>query len=171
MIKSCKKKSGITLQELIPTQRRDKNCNCNPHIHGFQGRTAPILIVHYTNSPGISCCNNYQKESPKRKIPVCNYFVPNGMLGRDCLKALFGKQFPPSETGSKVGFREYAEMGLKYVKEWVFMHLNPFLNPKIHFLTHFWTHFRPLTKTHLKPTLSGNKLLSKKGPWGSPAPA
>ena len=41
----------------------------------------------------------------------------------------------------------------------------PTFDPLLHPKTHFWTHFRPLTKTHLKPTSSGNKLFSKnKGP-------
>ena len=43
--KSCKRK-GVALQQLIPTQRREKNCNCNRKIRGFQGRTAPILTLH-----------------------------------------------------------------------------------------------------------------------------
>ena len=92
------------------------------------------------------------------------------MLGRDRLRALFGKQFQPPLNWVKVGFRESADMGLKWVKQWVLTHFGPLLHPKNLLLTHFWTHFRPLTKTHLKPTLSGNKLFFKQG-WGSPNPA
>ena len=36
--------------------------------------------------------------------------------------------------------------------------------PKKHILPDFWTYFRALTKTHLKPTLTGDQLFSKKGP-------
>ena len=35
-IKYCKK--GVTLQQLIPTLRREKNCNCNRNIRGFQSK-------------------------------------------------------------------------------------------------------------------------------------
>ena len=59
-----------------------------------------------------------------------------------------------------MGFRENPEMGLKWVKSGFRPTFDPFLDPK----THFWNHFSPLTKTHLKPTLSANKLFSKKGP-------
>ena len=38
----------------------------------------------------------------------------------------------------------------------------PTFDPLLHPKTHFWTHFSPLTKTHLKPTLRGNKAFSKK---------
>ena len=40
---------------------------------------------------------------------------------------------------------------------------SPLLQPK-HAFTGFWTHFGTLTKTHLKPTLRGNSVFSKKGP-------
>ena len=63
-----------------------------------------------------------------------------------------------------MGFREYAEMGLKWVKSGFRPTFHPFLHPK----THFWTHFSPLIKkkkiNDLKPMLSGNKLFSEKGP-------
>ena len=55
------------------------------------------------------------------------------MLGRDCVKAVFRKQFPPPQIGSKVGFREYAEMGLKWVQKWALTHFDPLLHPKTHF--------------------------------------
>ena len=45
-------------------------------------------------------------------------------------------------------------MGLKLVSA----HFRPILAPK----SPLWTHFSPLTKTHLKPILSGNKSFSKK---------
>ena len=72
------------------------------------------------------------------------------MLGRDCLRAIFRKQFPPSLDWLKNGFRENPEMGrenpemgLKWVKSGFGPTFDPFLHPK----THFWTHFSPLTKT------------------------
>ena len=37
---------GVTLQQLVRTQRREKNCNCNRNSHGFAGRTTPILTIH-----------------------------------------------------------------------------------------------------------------------------
>ena len=45
---------------------------------------------------------------------------------------------------------------------------SPTFAPKNLHLTHFWTHFGPLTKTHLKPTFSGNKSFPKKGPLRQP---
>ena len=59
-----------------------------------------------------------------------------------------------------MGFRENPDMGLKWVKSG----FRPTFDPFLHLKTHFWAHFSPLTKTHLKPTLSANKLFSKKGP-------
>ena len=50
--------------------------------------------------------------------------------------------------GAKVGFHPFL----------------PAFAPKNPLLTHFWTHSSPLTKPHLKPTFSGNKLFPKKGP-------
>ena len=40
-------RKGVTLQQLIPTKRWDKNCNCNRHIRGFQGKQHQSL--HYIN--------------------------------------------------------------------------------------------------------------------------
>ena len=54
---------------------------------------------------------------------------------------------------------------LKLAEKWIFARtFDPFLHPK----THFWTHFSPLTKTHLKPTLSGNKLFPQKSALRQP---
>ena len=75
--------------------------------------------------------------------------------------------FHPPWTGWKVGFRDNPETGLKWVKSGFRPTFDLFLYPK----NHFGTHFSPSTKTYLKPTLSANKLFSKKGPWGSPDPA
>ena len=64
-----------------------------------------------------------------------------------------------------MGFREYAEMGLKWVQKWVFVltRFDPLFAPQNPLLTRIWTHFGPFTKTLLKPTLNANKLFSKKG--------
>ena len=55
------------------------------------------------------------------------------MLGRDCLRAIFRKQFPPPFNWLKSGFRENPEMGLKLVKSGVRPTFDPFLHPKDHF--------------------------------------
>ena len=86
------------------------------------------------------------------------------MLGRDCFRALFRKQFPPPLNWLKSGFSRKSRNGFEVGAK---VGLDPFLRtfaPKNPLLTHFWTHSSLLTKTHLKPTLSGNKLFSKKGP-------
>ena len=68
--------------------------------------------------------------------------APRFVLGRDCLRALFRKQFPPPLTWI-IFF--YPDMGLKWVKSGLRPTFDPFLHPK----AHFWTHFSPLTKSHL----------------------
>ena len=94
------------------------------------------------------------------------------MQGQGWLRALFGTQFPPPLKWVKDGFlsmsRNGSKVGSKVGFLPIFIH---FCTPKPYCFTHFWTHFRPLTKTHPKPTWSGNELFSKKGPWGSPDPA
>ena len=92
------------------------------------------------------------------------------MLGRDCLRALFGKQFPPPLNWVKGRFSAISRSGFKVGNKWVLMPFDPLFAPKNPLFTHFWTHSRILTKTHLKPILSGNKLFSKKAsrqPWPS----
>ena len=98
----------------------------------------------------------------------CKHCVGLGlMLGRDCFRALFRKQFPTPLNWLKSGFSRKSRHGFEVGEKWVSTHFSPTSNPK----THFWTHFSPLTKTHLKPTLSANKSFSEKGPWGSSDPA
>ena len=93
----------------------------------------------------------------------CNNYVAYVLLGRDCLKALFGKRFPPPLNWVKSGFSRKSRNGFKVGEKWVLTH---FLHPKPSFgptLAHW-------QNTHLKPTLSGNKLFSNRRPWGSPDP-
>ena len=89
------------------------------------------------------------------------------MLGRDCLKALFGKQFPPPLNWVKSGFSWICRNGFQVSAKVGFDAFWPTLAPQ----THFWTHFSPLLKTHLKPTLSGNKLFPQKGALRQPWPS
>ena len=72
------------------------------------------------------------------------------MLGQGCLRALFGKQFPPPESGLEMGFCQCPEVGPKRVKTWILTHVHPLLHPKSHF---------PSTKTHLKATLTEKSTL------------
>ena len=55
------------------------------------------------------------------------------MLGQGCLRALFGKQFPPPLKWVKNGFGQCPEMGPKWVQKWVLTHFDPLLHPKTHF--------------------------------------
>ena len=55
------------------------------------------------------------------------------MLGRDCVRAVFRNKFHPPQSGSKVGFREYPEMGFKWVQKRVLTHFHPLLHSKTHF--------------------------------------
>ena len=82
------------------------------------------------------------------------YWQANVMLGRDCLRGLFGKLFPPPLNWVKSGFSWISRKSGFWQSFDAFW---PTFAPKNPLLTHFWTHFSPLTKTHLKPTLSANK--------------
>ena len=92
-----------------------------------------------------------------------DFFGSAMMLGRDYLRALCNEQFLPPSKWVKMGFRLCPEMGLKWVKNG-FWRISPTFAPQSPLFTHFWTHYRILTKSYLKPTFSGNKLFSKKGP-------
>ena len=50
-------KNGVTLRQLIPTQRREKTHNCNQNMCGFQGTTQ--LIPQESLCCKVTC-NNYQ---------------------------------------------------------------------------------------------------------------
>ena len=78
--------------------------------------------------------------------------------------------FHPLKVGQKWVFVQCPGMGPKWVLKVGF---GPCSHPKTLFcplLSHFWSLLWPLTKTHHKPTLSVNKLFSKKGPESSPDP-
>ena len=86
------------------------------------------------------------------------------LLGRDCLRALFSKQFPRPVKWVKKGFCRSPEVILKWVQSG-FGAFWPTFGPKN---PRFLPTFGPISgdwqKPHLKPTLRDDKLFCKKGP-------
>ena len=70
-----------------------------------------------------------------------------------------------------MGFREYPHMGFGWVQKWVLTRFDPLLHPKTHFRPIFGPISAHWQKTHLKPTLSGNKLFPRKKALRQPWPS
>ena len=92
-------------------------------------------------------------------ISVTWRMCTNSVVGRDCLRVLFRKPFPPPlhwvESGVFAQIPQWVESGWK-------VGFDPL--PK----THFWTHFSPLTKPILNQLLVEISSSPTKRPWGSP---
>ena len=99
-----------------------------------------------------------------------------GSFELDCMHSLIVLELIYAGSGLPRGpFQKTISTPLKWVKSgfaeipngfkvgWK-VGFDPLLTPLLHPKTPSWTHFSPLTETYLKPTLSGNKLFSKKGP-------
>ena len=56
--------------------------------------------------------------------------VSDLMLGRDCFRALFRKQFPPPLNWLKSGFSRKSQNGFKVGEKWVSTHFWPIFVPK-----------------------------------------
>ena len=69
--------TGLHYTNLIPTEHRGKNCNCNQRIRGIPRKNSTNHHIHYMNSPGITCfevsCSDCQELFSETKT-VCNDF-------------------------------------------------------------------------------------------------
>ena len=70
------------------------------------------------------------------------------MLGQGCLRAFFGELFICTESGLKMGFCQWAEMGPKVGRKWVLGCKSGSKRVK----THFSTHLKPISGYPRKPT-------------------
>ena len=103
---------------------------------------------------------------PPFSTPI--YYAGSG-LRQGCLKKKKTIS-TPLKLGQKWVFVNIPKSVLSGCKSGVLTHFNPLLHPKNPLFTDSWTHFSPLTKTHLKPALSGNKLFPKKKALRQPRP-
>ena len=113
--------------------------------------------------------------------PLCSQLFSRLLKGGFCKAGILSPWFhelcwvgTASGPFSENNFHPPPKLAKKWVlakiPKWVQSGFRPTFDPFLHPKTHFWSHFSPLTKTHLKPTLSGNKLFSKKRALRQPWP-